>query len=62
MIIDLFHPFEDDMTQRFQDDFQPPYSNFDRLDKSNSRSIPPSESTFMLKLWVGISRQRREVS
>jgi hypothetical protein len=30
MIIDLFHPFEDDLTQHFQDDFQPPYSDFDR--------------------------------
>jgi hypothetical protein len=30
MVTDLFHPFEDDLTQRFQDDFQPPYSDFDR--------------------------------
>jgi hypothetical protein len=30
MITYLFHPFEDDLTQRFQDDFQPPYSDFDR--------------------------------
>jgi hypothetical protein len=26
MVTYLFHPFEDDLTQRFQDDFQPPYS------------------------------------
>jgi hypothetical protein len=30
MVTDLFHPFEDDLMQRFQDDFQPPYSDFDR--------------------------------
>jgi hypothetical protein len=30
MVIDLFHPFKDDLTQHFQDDFQPPYSDFDR--------------------------------
>jgi hypothetical protein len=30
MITYLFHPFEDDLTQCFQDDFQPPYSYFDR--------------------------------
>jgi hypothetical protein len=30
MITYLFHPFEDDLMQRFRDDFQPPYSDFDR--------------------------------
>jgi hypothetical protein len=30
MVTNLFHPFEDGLTQRFQDDFQPPYSDFDR--------------------------------
>jgi hypothetical protein len=30
MVIDLFHPFEGNLTQCFQDDFQPPYSDFDR--------------------------------
>jgi hypothetical protein len=30
MVTYLLHPFEDDLTQCFQDDFQPPYSNFDR--------------------------------
>jgi hypothetical protein len=30
MVTYLFHPFKDDLTQCFQDDFQPPYSNFDR--------------------------------
>jgi hypothetical protein len=30
MVTYLFHPFEDDLTQHFQDDFQPPYSDFNR--------------------------------
>jgi hypothetical protein len=30
MVTDLFHSFEEDMTRRFHDDFQPPYSYFDR--------------------------------
>ena len=30
MVTDMFHPFENDLTQCFQDDFQPPYSDFDR--------------------------------
>jgi hypothetical protein len=30
MVTHLFHPFKDDLTQHFQDDFQSPYSDFDR--------------------------------
>jgi hypothetical protein len=30
MVTYLFHPFEDDLMQHFQDAFQPPYSDFDR--------------------------------
>jgi hypothetical protein len=30
MLIGLFHPFKDDLTQCFQDDFQPSCSDFDR--------------------------------
>jgi hypothetical protein len=30
MVTYLFHPFEGDLTQCYQDDFQPPCSDFDR--------------------------------
>jgi hypothetical protein len=30
MVTNLFHIFKDDLTQRFQNDFQPPYLDFDR--------------------------------
>jgi hypothetical protein len=30
MVTHFFHPFKDDLTLHFQDDFQPPYLDFDR--------------------------------